>query len=156
MRMFRRALATTAASAAFITTAGVALPSASAEGRSTAPVVREVAEGRQEGPVRVDVDGPVQVNYRKITIPPGGGTGQHCHYGELVGVVKKGKLTHYAPVHPGGVRTFKAGESIVEGSGYVHEGRNEGKKDVVLWVTYMTPEGKPLAEPDLSKCDAKR
>jgi len=25
---------------------------------------------------------------------------------------------------------------------------------MVLWVTYLTPEGKPLAEADLSKCTA--
>ncbi|MGW2232339.1 cupin domain-containing protein, partial [Streptomyces formicae] len=143
------------AAAAFITAASVALPSASAEGQSTSPVVKEVTE-RQENAVRVDVDGPIQVNYRKATIPPGTSTGQHRHYGQLMGVVKSGRLTHYAPVYPGGVHTYKAGESIVEGSGYIHEGLNEGKKYVVLWMTYATPEGKPLAETGLNKCDATR
>ncbi|MEU7583483.1 cupin domain-containing protein [Streptomyces sp. NPDC041068] len=154
MRPFRRALATAAVSSAFVVTAGVALPASSTEGKSTPPVIEEVAEGRQRGSVRVDVGGPAQVNYRKITLPPGASTGRHCHYGQVIGVVKSGRLTHYAPVHPGGVRTYRAGQSIVEGSGYVHEGRNEGKRDVVLWVTYVTPEGKPLAEPDLSRCEA--
>ncbi|MFE0172243.1 cupin domain-containing protein [Streptomyces sp. NPDC059002] len=157
MRRFRRALAAAAVPSVFVVTAAVTLPAASAEGQqSTPPVIKEVAEGKQKGSVRVDVDGHVQVNYRKITLSPGASTGRHCHYGRLIGVVKSGKLTHYAPVYPGGVHTYSAGESIVEGSGYVHEGRNEGKKDVVLWVTYVTPEGKPLAEPDLSKCDARR
>ncbi|MCF3124373.1 cupin domain-containing protein [Streptomyces arenae] len=156
MRPFRRTLTTVALSSAFVVTAGVALPAASAEGKSTPPVIEEVAEGRQRGSIRVGVGGPAQVNYRKVTLPPGASTGPHCHYGQLIGVVESGRLTHYAPVYPGGVRVYTAGESIVEGSGYVHEGRNEGKRDVVLWVTYVTPEGKPLAEPDPSKCDASR
>ena len=45
------------------------------------------------------------------------------------------------------------GESIVEGAGYVHEGRNEGEADVVLWVTYVVPDGEPLAETDLALCE---
>lgn len=32
--------------------------------------------------------------------------------------------------------------------------RNEGDVNVALWVTYIIPEGKPLAETDLSHCDA--
>lgn len=115
--------------------------------------VADIAEGDQEDPVLVNVSGPVQVNFREITLRPGGGTGQHCHYGNLIAVVKAGTLTHYAPIYPGGVREYAQGESILEGSGYVHEGKNEGSEDVVLWVTYVTPEGKPLAETELSHCD---
>lgn len=70
----------------------------------------------------------------------------------LIAVVEQGTLTHYAAVHPGGVREYHAGDSIIEGNGYPHEGRNEGDTDVVLLVTYVTPEGQPLAETDLSLC----
>ncbi|MFI1967022.1 cupin domain-containing protein [Streptomyces pathocidini] len=119
-------------------------------------MVEEIAQGKQPGPVDVRVDGPAQVNFRKITLPPGASTGRHCHYGQLVGVVESGTLTHYARVHPGGVHVYKPGDSVVEGSGYIHEGRNEGTADVVLWVTYVTPKGKPLAEPDLGKCASPR
>ncbi|MGX5681090.1 cupin domain-containing protein [Schumannella luteola] len=121
---------------------------------SAPPVsVAELAEGDRVDGVDVSVPGPTQVNYREITIKPGAGTGLHCHYGQLIAVVAQGELTHYADIYPDGVHVYSAGESIVEGAEYVHEGVNEGDEDVVLWVTYITPEGKPLAETDLTKCE---
>ncbi|MFF4409556.1 cupin domain-containing protein [Streptomyces sp. NPDC001262] len=113
--------------------------------------VEEHAAGRQDDPVEVGVSGPAQVNFRKITIPPGSGTGWHCHHGNLVGVVQQGELTHQ--LRAGGTHVYKAGDAVIEGSGYVHQGYNKGTEDVVLWVTYVTPEGKPLAENDLARCD---
>ncbi|MCT1517222.1 cupin domain-containing protein [Dietzia cercidiphylli] len=65
----------------------------------------------------------------------------------------QGELAHYAYIYPGGVHVYSAGESIIEGAGYPHEGRNEGDEDVVLMVTYVIPEGQPLAETDLANCD---
>lgn len=113
------------------------------------------AAGEIDEPVEVDVDPSadgVGVTFREITLAPGASTGEHCHYGQLIAVVQEGSLTHYAANHPGGVRVFEAGEAIVEGAGYPHEGRNEGDSPVVLWVTYIIPEGMPLAETDLSHC----
>jgi quercetin dioxygenase-like cupin family protein len=121
---------------------------------SAAPVVvDELGKGLQPSAVDVDVPGPTQVVFRKITIKPGAGTGLHCHDGQLIAVVEKGVFTHYAPVYPGGVHTYVAGDSLVEGAGYVHQGKNLGTTDVVLLVTYIIPQGDPLAETDLSKCD---
>jgi quercetin dioxygenase-like cupin family protein len=120
---------------------------------STAPVsVEELAKGEQTAAVDVEVGGPAQVVFRRITIAPGAGTGRHCHAGQLVAVVEKGELTHYAPVYPGGVHVYKTGDSIVEGARYVHEGKNLGTDDVVLLVTYVIAEGQPLAQTDLAKC----
>ena len=116
----------------------------------------DVAEGGQDEAVEVLVDGGaagVDVTFREITIEPGAATGEHCHYGQLIAVVQEGELTHYSPTHPGGVRVYETGDSIIEGPGYVHEGRNEGDDDVVLWVNYVTPDGDPLAETDLAQCD---
>lgn len=115
-------------------------------------VVDELGRGGQELPVDVDVAGPNQVVFRKITLKPGAGTGLHCHDGQLIAVVEKGVFTHYAPVYPGGVHTYVAGDSLVEGASYVHEGKNQGTTDVVLLVTYVIRAGDPLAETDLSKC----
>ena len=120
---------------------------------ATSVAVAELSQGVQDGPVDIEVGGPTQINYRKITIKPGAGTGLHCHYGQLLAVLGQGVFTHYAPIYPTGVHRYVAGESIVEGANYVHEGKNEGTEDVVLWVTYVTPEGKPLAETDLAKCE---
>jgi quercetin dioxygenase-like cupin family protein len=123
---------------------------------STTPspiVVEELGKGAQDAAVDVEVAGPAQVAFRRITIAPGAGTGLHCHDGQLVAVVEAGTLTHYAPIYPGGVHEYVTGDSIVEGAHYVHEGRNEGTDDVVLLVSYVIEAGEPLAETDLSKCD---
>lgn len=113
------------------------------------------AAGEQDAAVDIEVTGAdgVTVTMREIRIAPGAGTGIHCHHGQLIGVVKEGALTHYAPVYDDGVHVYETGDSLVEGIGYQHEGRNEGDIDVVLWVTYVIPEGEPLAETDLSRCE---
>ena len=124
---------------------------------SHAPVEAvDLAAGEQDAPVEVSVSGDdgVGVTFREITLEPGATTGVHCHYGQLVAVVAEGSLTHYADIYPSGVHVYETGDSIIEGAGYRHEGRNEGDENVVLWVTYIIPEGKPLAETDLSQCDA--
>lgn len=110
--------------------------------------VEELAAGIDPDEIAVDIVGPVQVTVRRITIAPGGTTGGHHHAGQLITVVTDGELTHCAPVHAGGVRVYRRGEAILEGSGYVHEGRNESGEPVVLLATYLTPRGEPLAEPD--------
>ena len=40
--------------------------------------------------------------------------------------VSEGTRTHYADIYPSGVHVYKTGDSIIEGAGYRHEGRNEG------------------------------
>lgn len=145
---------------ATLSSCGRYAPEPAAAGAATqAPVVAvDHAAGVQDDAVEVSVAGQdgggVGVTFREITLAPGGSTGRHCHYGQLVAVVKEGALTHYADTYPGGVHVYETGASIIEGAGYPHEGRNEGTDDVVLWVTYVIPAGKPLAEPDLSNCDA--
>lgn len=123
-------------------------------GASAAPVVvEELGRGEQDAAVDVEVRGPTQVVFRRITLRPGAGTGRHCHDGQLVALVESGVLTHYAPVYPTGVHVYEAGDALVEGAEYVHEGRNEGSADVVLMVTYVIAQGQPLAQTDLSQCD---
>ncbi|MDN4638700.1 cupin domain-containing protein [Agreia sp. PsM10] len=142
------------------TDATSATPSATATespAETHAPVEAvDLAAGEQDAPVEVSVSGDhgVGVTFREITLEPGATTGVHCHYGQLVAVVAEGSLTHYADIYPSGVHVYETGDSIIEGAGYRHEGRNEGDESVVLWVTYIIPEGKPLAETDLSHCDA--
>jgi quercetin dioxygenase-like cupin family protein len=147
----------TAASTVSTPTADVSTPAVTPT--PTAPatdapiVVEELGKGEQDAAVDVEVAGPTQVAFRRITIKPGAGTGEHCHAGQLVAVVEQGELTHYAPIYPGGVHVYETGDSIVEGEGYIHEGINEGTEDVVLLVTYVIAEGQPLAQTDLTQCD---
>jgi quercetin dioxygenase-like cupin family protein len=133
--------------------AGAPAPAESSQPPVTAV---DLAAGSQDDPVEVEVEGEdgVSVTFREITIAPGAGTGLHCHHGQLVAVVQQGELTHYADTHPDGVHVYRTGDSIIEGASYLHEGRNEGDVDVVLWVTYIIEEGEPLAETDLSRCDS--
>src|SRR4051794_3752798 len=82
---------------------------------------------------------------RELTIAPGGTTGWHYHPGQIFGVIKRGTLTHYnSDCSIDGV--YNAGDAISEGSGtgYIHEGRNEGPVPVVMWVLYIKPAGSPL------------
>lgn len=126
--------------------------------RGTQPVLAvDIVQGMREDPVEVAVAGEdgVAVTFREITIAAGTGTAMHCHHGQLIGVVKQGQITHYSDSFPGGSRTFRAGEAIVEDANLPHEAFNEGIEDVVLMVTYVTPVGKPLVETDLSQCDAQ-
>lgn len=119
-----------------------------------APVTAEdLGQGTQAGDVDVEIEGPTDVTFKRITIEPGAGTGLHCHYGNLIAVVERGTLTHYAPIYPDGVHEYHEGDSLTEGKGYIHEGKNEGEEPMVLMVTYVTPEGQPLAETDLTHCD---
>lgn len=116
----------------------------------------DIVEGKQDEPIELAVDGGadgVKVTHRSITLAPGVGTGRHCHHGQLVVVVEQGELTHYADAYHGGVRVYRAGESVVEGSRYIHETVNEGSEDLVVMVTHFTPEGMPTEETDLSKCE---
>lgn len=146
-----------ASSASSVSGASPAVTAAvSASGSATSVRAVDIAAGQQDEPVDVEVDGGTEgvgVTFREITLEPGAGTGEHCHYGQLIAVVKEGALTHYADMYPGGVHVYETGESIIEGAGYPHQGINEGNSDVVLMVTYVIPEGKPLAETDLANCD---
>ncbi len=130
-------------------------PSTAATTTAGPVVVEELAKGTDPSVVAVDVAGPSQVVFRRITIKPGAGTGEHCHDGQLLAVVEKGTLTHYAPTYPGGVHTYTAGDTILEGAHYVHQGKNEGTEDVVLLVTYVIAQGKPLAQTDLAQCSPR-
>ena len=84
---------------------------------------------------------------REIMIAPGGTTGWHWHDGTLIGVVKRGTLTHdEADCSVDGV--YHAGDPIVEpaGSRNVHIGRNLGTTPLVLDVLYIDPAGSPFSE----------
>ena len=157
--MIRRSGPSTAMLALGLTLAGCALTghaqSVTPADSATAGQItsRTLGQGAQNNGINVDMKGPLTVTFKRITIPPGASTGRHCHDGNLVAVVLQGTLTHYAPIYPDGVHRYTAGQSLVEGPDYVHEGRNEGKSNVVLLVTYLIPKGKPLAETDLGKCD---
>src|SRR5688572_23448690 len=102
-------LAGCAAPSADVTPAASTTPAA-----TTSPVsAEELAAGEEAAGVDVAVPGPAQVVFRRITLQPGAGTGEHCHAGQLIAVVEQGTFTHYAPIYPDGVHVYEAGDAIV-------------------------------------------
>ncbi|MGW8955569.1 cupin domain-containing protein [Streptomyces sp. NPDC055709] len=86
---------------------------------------------------------------RRITIPVGGSTGWHYHPGGLLAVVvvEQGELTHVDA--QGTAHLYHPGDAFLEprGAEHVHEGRNTGRDEVVLHVTYLNPSAGTLAIP---------
>ncbi|MEV4615088.1 cupin domain-containing protein [Kitasatospora sp. NPDC049258] len=121
--------------------AGAIGPAAAAPGVSATVL----AKGTTAGSVSIRSKGRTDVVVREITIQPGGSTGWHYHHGRLIAVVRSGALTRV--LDDRSVHTVTAGQSFVEPAGRrrVHIGRNLGSEPVVLYATYLLPEGSPLA-----------
>ncbi|MET7367175.1 cupin domain-containing protein [Streptomyces sp. NPDC005566] len=115
-----------------------------------------VAVGTSEGKLKVKAPkGRTDVTFRTITVEPGGSTGWHTHRGQLIVVVKSGTLTR--TLHDCSVEVTPAGTSFIEPSGTKHRhiGRNLGTEPVVLWVTYLLPQGSELSDDaDAADCPA--
>ncbi|MFE9254525.1 cupin domain-containing protein [Streptomyces sp. NPDC006879] len=115
-----------------------------------------LAAGSAEQPMRVRTEASTDVIVREITIQPGGSTGWHYHPGQLIAVIKSGTLTR--TLYDCSVEVTPAGSSFVEASGprHVHLGRNLGTEPVVLYATYVLPQGSPLAiAADPPRCAAR-
>lgn len=104
-----------------------------------------LAKGTSEDGLKIKTKGRTDVVVRTITIDPGGSTGWHYHLGKLIAVVQSGTLTR--TMADCSVEVATAGQSFVEpdGANHVHIGRNLGTEPVVLYVTYLLPEGAPLS-----------
>lgn len=106
-----------------------------------------VARGTSDGKLKVKAPkGRTEVTFRTITVEPGGSTGWHTHRGQLIAVVKSGTLTR--TLSDCSVEATPAGTSFIEPSGVRHRhiGQNLGTEPVVLWVTYLLPEGSELSD----------
>lgn len=117
-----------------------------------------VAKGTSEGKLKVKTPkGRTDVTVRTITIAPGGSTGWHTHPGQLIAVVQSGTLTR--TLDDCSVEVTPAGTAFIEPSGTKHRhiGRNLGTEPVVLWVTYLLPEGSELSDDaDAVDCPAAK
>jgi len=139
------------AALAFVPAAAVATPGSGVSGTV-------VAVGTSPGKLKVKTpNGRTDVTFRTITVEPGGSTGWHTHRGQLIAVVKSGTLTR--TLDDCTVEVTPAGTSFIEPSGAKHRhiGRNLGSEPVVLWVTYLLPEGSPLSDDaDAVDCGRKK
>ncbi|WP_211265341.1 cupin domain-containing protein [Actinacidiphila oryziradicis] len=104
-----------------------------------------LAKGTTDSGIKIKTKGRTDVIVRTITVEPGGSTGWHYHQGKLIAVVQSGTLTR--TMADCSVETSTAGQSFIEpdGADHIHIARNLGTVPVVLYVTYLLPEGAPLS-----------
>ena len=93
----------------------------------------------ESGVVHTDVTNILLI---KQTIAPGGSTGWHQHGGPIWVVIASGTLTLYDGDDPSctGV-IYPPGSAFMDSGTHTHIARNEGSAEVVVYVTFMLPEG---------------
>jgi len=87
-------------------------------------------------------DGPATVTVRTLTIDPGETLAWHYHPGYAFNVVKSGQLTVEEGCG-GGDETINPGDSFEEMDGEVHRAKNVGTEPVVVYNTFIVPQGQP-------------
>jgi quercetin dioxygenase-like cupin family protein len=89
-------------------------------------------------PFTFDVSKPGDVVVAKATVPAGASFGWHSHRGAVVAVVTKGTLSLYDSADPTcTAHRYSAGQGFTEQANHVHLARNEGRRPVVVLVTYL-------------------
>ena len=83
-----------------------------------------------------------EVTIMKVTLPPGKETGWHKHGFSVFAYVLQGTLTIELD---GKQMEFAEGSSFAEVINTFHNGKNLGKKDVVLLAVFLGEKGKPLS-----------
>jgi quercetin dioxygenase-like cupin family protein len=84
-----------------------------------------------------------EVTILKVTIPPGKETGWHKHLFPVFAYVESGTLD--VELENGKKVKFTKGSSFAEVTNVYHDGKNEGKEDLVLIAFYLGEKDKPLS-----------
>ena len=79
----------------------------------------------------------------KYVFPAGQKLGWHHHVAMNYGVLAQGELTIIG--QDGKEKVVHEGEAVVEMVGTIHHGENRGKKDVILYMFYLSQKDLPLA-----------
>lgn len=87
-------------------------------------------------------DGPATVTVRTLTIKPGESLAWHYHPGYAFNVIKSGTLT-VEDGCGGGDEVLPTGQAFEEMDGRVHRAKNLTAEDVVVYNTFIVPQGKP-------------
>lgn len=87
-------------------------------------------------------DGPAAMSVREFIIAPGEVLSWHYHPGVVMVAIKSGTLTHEEGC--GAVETFTAGQAFEKFHMDVHRAKNLGTEPVVLFDTFIVPDGQPL------------
>jgi quercetin dioxygenase-like cupin family protein len=79
--------------------------------------------------------------YQQLTIPPGGYTGWHTHPGPTFVAVAQGEGTLYHGMSGCPSTKYATGAGFMQPQTEVHNMRNEGSTQLVLWAFYALPPG---------------
>ena len=89
-------------------------------------------------PYTFHVNKPADVVVAKAIVAPGASFGWHSHRAAVVALVRSGTLSLYDSADPTcTAHRYSAGKGFTEQAGHVHLARNEGRKPVVVLVTYL-------------------
>lgn len=92
--------------------------------------------------VRIFAQNRSDVYVTEVTVAPGGQTGWHSHPGPAIACIKSGVATEYSGDDPTCTPiVHEAGTGFTEVAGEVHNVRNEGDEDLVLFVMFILPQG---------------
>ena len=83
--------------------------------------------------------GHEQISSSVMTIPPGAGTVRHRHDTQMYSYILEGELT--VSYDGGTVKTYRAGEAMIEAVGTVHSGRNNTDQPTRVLVVHFGIEG---------------
>ena len=101
--------------------------------------------------------GGCDIAFQQMTIPPGGHTGWHTHPGPTMVSIAQGEGTLYHGVAGCPSHRYGAGSSFFQPSTEVHNFRNEGSTNIVLYALFYLPAGTPntgirIDQPQPSSC----
>jgi quercetin dioxygenase-like cupin family protein len=118
---------------------GALATTAVALGAGARPITEKVLGAASiSQPYTIHVGRPADVVDAKATVPPGASFGWHYHRAAVVVVVKSGTLTLYDSAdRTCSPHRYSAGHGFVEHRNHVHLARNEGRRPVVVLVTYL-------------------
>lgn len=110
-------------------------------GRTAYPPLEVLLQGSQTvlGQEIAYPPGKPVVTAAIITMAPGQETGWHLHEAPLFAWILEGELT--VDYGPEGVRTWRAGDALLEAFRTPHDGRNSGAVETRLLAVFMGAEG---------------
>jgi quercetin dioxygenase-like cupin family protein len=92
---------------------------------------------------RIKTKGAFEIAVQKIVAQPGATFGWHYHPGENVNVVAQGTLSLYHAKKCTLEVTHPTGSGFTTSPDEVHLARNEGTEPLVIYATYLVPQGSP-------------
>lgn len=127
---------------------------------------RPIATGSLPEPVRMKLKAEAEGGFGagtpaediavvEFTVAPGGYFGWHVHGGPVWVVVEQGTLTLYDGDDASCTGTaYPEGSALLDAGNHVHNARNETGADVVIYATFLLPEGGQLRvdAPDPGVC----